>query len=144
MPWIHVEMEVAGPIAVRWEVIKEAMSNIKPLGDGFIVTEFASGTVHNVPLIIIQQLGWAGIIAALAWLWVSIWCLVKSRLKYAWALILALCVFDHFIWTQFAPLWWMVVGISTIPGIIKTDLLFRGKDVYIRENKAAVEPLRAG
>jgi hypothetical protein len=130
-PWLHIKVPehyepLEPPLAGRLLVIKEAMSNIKPLGTGYDLTKCEPGQiVHNVPLVIVQQLGWPGMLAALAWLWVSIWCLVKTRLKYVWALILSLCVFDHFVWTQLAPVWWMVVGVSSIPNVIETDLLFR-------------------
>lgn len=100
-------------IPLRLEVISIAMAGISPLGEGYNLTAFTPLTVHNVPLIIVQQLGYAGILAGIAWLWVSIWCLIKTRMKYVWVLILALSVFDHFIWTQLAPLWWAVVGVST-------------------------------
>ncbi len=133
-PWLHIKVPehyepLEPPLAGRMLVIKEAMSNIKLLGTGYDLTECEPGQiVHNVPLVIVQQLGWPGILAALAWLWVSLWCLVKSRLKYVWALILSLCVFDHFIWTQLAPVWWMVVGVSSIPNVVETDLLFKKVD----------------
>jgi hypothetical protein len=133
-PWLHIKVPehyepLEPPLAGRLLVIEEAMSNIKPLGTGYDLTKCEPGQiVHNVPLVIVQQLGWPGILAALAWLWVSIWCLVKTRLKYVWALVLSLCVFDHFIWTQLAPVWWMIVGVSSIPNIIGTDLLFRRVD----------------
>ena len=68
-------------------------------------------------------MGFPGILAAIAWLWVSVWCLVKTRWKYAWLAILSLSVFDHFIWTQLAPVWWMVVGASTASS--EPDLIFR-------------------
>ena len=130
-PWLHIKVPehyepLEPPLAGRLLVIKEAISNIKALGTGYQLTKCDPGQIaHNVPLVIVQQLGWPGILAALAWLWVSIWCLVKTRLKYVWALILSLCVFDHFVWTQLAPVWWMVVGVSSIPNVIQTDLLFR-------------------
>lgn len=130
-PWLHIQVPedykpLEPPLAGRLLVIKEAISDIEPLGTGYDLTKYKPGQiVHNVPLVIVQQLGWPGILAALAWLWVSIWCLVKTRLKYVWALILSLCVFDHFIWTQLAPVWWMVVGVSSIPNVIGTDLLFK-------------------
>lgn len=133
-PWLHIKVPehydpLEPPLAGRLLVIKEAMSNIKPLGTGYDLTKCEPGKiVHNVPLVIVQQLGWPGTLAALAWLWVSLWCLVKSRLKYVWALILSLCVFDHFIWTQLAPVWWMVVGVSSIPNVVETDLLFKKGD----------------
>jgi hypothetical protein len=75
--------------------------------------------------VLVQQLGWPGVLAGMAWLWVSIWCLVKTKWKYLFALIFALSVFDHFIWTQLNSIWWLAVGVSTAPANIKSDLLFR-------------------
>jgi len=113
-------------IDYRLQVIRDTMSNIKPLGDGYNLTDFSrSPNVHNVPLVIVQQLGYPGILAGLAWLWVSIWCLAKTRWKYAWTLILALSVFDHFIFTQLAPYFWVLVGVSTAPSNIESDWIFR-------------------
>jgi len=113
-------------IEYRLQVIADTMSNIKPLGEGYNLTDFSrSPNVHNVPLVIVQQLGYPGILAGLAWLWVSVWCLIKTRWKYAWVLILALSVFDHFIFTQLAPYFWVLAGVSTAPDNIKSDFLFK-------------------
>jgi len=118
-------------IPCRLQVISDAMSDIKPLGEGYNLTDFSrSPNVHNVPLVIVQQLGYPGILAGLAWLWVSVHCLVKTRWKYAWTLILALSVFDHFIFTQLAPYFWVLVGVSTAPDNIKSDMLFKIKEKY--------------
>ena len=112
-------------VGYRWAVIKDNMANIKPLGNGYNLTDLSKHlNVHNVPLVIVQQLGWGGILAGIAWLWVSVWCLVWTRWKYVWGLVLALSVFDHFIWTQLAPWWWVIIGVSTT-GFIKTDLMFK-------------------
>ena len=113
-------------IEYRIQVATDAMSHIKPLGDGYNLTDFSrSPNVHNVPLVIVQQLGYPGILAAMAWLWVSIYCLVKTRYKYVWCLVLTLSVFDHFIWSQLAPYFWLIVGASTAPDNIKSDLIFK-------------------
>jgi len=113
-------------IEYRLQVIGNAMSDIKPLGEGYNLTDFSrSPNVHNVPLVLVQQLGYPGILAGLAWLWVSVWCLVKTRWKYAWVTILALSVWDHYIWTQLAPVWWVLVGVSTAPDYIKSDWIFK-------------------
>jgi hypothetical protein len=112
------------PLDIRVRVIQDAMSNIKPLGDGYSLTDFHISTVHNVPLIIIQQLGWLGILAGAAWLWVTIWCFIKTRWKYAWLSIIALSVFDHYVWTQLAPVWWILIGVSTARDL-PSDLIFR-------------------
>lgn len=117
----NVETDV---VSWRLVVVKHALENIKPLGDGFNLTAFRTGTVHNVPLILVQQMGYPGAAAALAWLWVTFWCLRKTQWKYAWVLILALSVFDHFIWTQMAPVWWLLAGVSTA-STVKSDLVFK-------------------
>jgi len=74
-----------------------------------------------VPLIIVDQIG---PLAGLAWLWVTIACLVKTKWRYAFIAVIALSLFDHYIWTQAAPYWWVLVGVSTT-STIKSDLIFR-------------------
>jgi len=113
------------PLAIRWLAIRDAMICLKPLGEGYNLTGFTIATVHNVPLIIVQQLGFVGIIAGLAWLFVSFWGLMKTNMKYVWVLIVTLSMFDHYVWTQLAPWWWAVVGISTQKES-KSDSVFRG------------------
>jgi len=115
-------------IRYREAVIAYEMTHIKPFGGGYNLTEFnKQRNVHNVPLILVQQLGYPGILAGLAWLWVSVWCLVRTKWKYVWVLIFALSVFDHFIWTQLAPWWWAIIGVTTA-STIKTDLIFKGRN----------------
>ena len=112
-------------VGYRFLVIITELQNVKPLGTGYILTDFSrQRNVHNVPLVIVQQLGYGGIVAAIAWIWVSIYCLIKTKWKYAWITLLALCVFDHYIWTQLAPIWWVVVGAS-LTSNIKDDYIFK-------------------
>lgn len=99
-------------LGYRLSVIGNEMAEIEPLGIGYTLTEFKTNTVHNVPLIIVQQLGWPGIIASLCWLAVGIAGWRIKRWRYAWSLVFGLVVFDHFIWTQLAPYWWMLVGVG--------------------------------
>jgi len=113
------------PISWRLHVIKLAMSNIKPLGNGYNITLFDISFVHNVPLILVQQLGYPGILAGLAWLWITIYCMIKTKWKYTWALILVFALWDHYLFTQCAPLWWLIVGASTASNNIENDLIFR-------------------
>jgi len=113
----------------RWERNERAITDMQPLGHGFWVTmpeytDYSLKTVHNVPLVIVDQIGPT---AGLAWLVITMFCLVKTRWKYAWATVLILSVFDHYIWTQFAPYWWVLVGVSTTSSL-KTDLIFRRKE----------------
>jgi hypothetical protein len=105
----------------RIRVIQAAMSDIQPLGHGLNLTNFTFWTVHNIPLIIVDQLG---ITAAIAWLWTTIYCLIKTKWKYAWIAIITLGLLDHFIWTQAAPWWWVLAGVSTA-STIKKDWIFK-------------------
>lgn len=120
----------------RTGTIINRMSDIKPFGRGYWVTmpynpDVVSGPhdysepeyepVHNVPLVVVDQIG---PVAGAAWLLITLFCFIKYRWKYAWVSILALSVFDHFIWTQLAPYWWALVGVSaTTP--ITNDLIFK-------------------
>ena len=109
----------------RIEIAKDAMVNLKPLGEGYGLTKVGKVLmVHNVPLVIVQQLGWVGILAGLAWVWVSTYSLIKSKWKYVWVLILALSVFDYYMWLQLAPFWWVAIGVS-LSSHIQSDLVFR-------------------
>ena len=105
----------------RIYVIQEAMSDIQPLGHGYEPGVAEPDTVHNVPLIIVDQLG---IPAAIAFLIATGYCLVRTRWKYAWFAVLSLCVFDHFIWTQIAPFWWALAGVSTV-AVIDNDYIYK-------------------
>lgn len=121
----------------RWSNIANRMGDIKPFGRGFWITmpertdngielyhEYScpeEEPVHNVPLVIVDQIG---PVAGVAWLFITIFCLVKTRWKYAWSAILILSVFDHFIWTQLAPYWWVLAGVSTV-SIVKNDYIFK-------------------
>lgn len=67
--------------------------------------------VHNVPLVIVDQVGpvvavaWS--VASLALFWIA-----SRRMKVVWIGVASLCLFDHFIWTTIAPWWWALAGIT--------------------------------
>ena len=108
----------------RWGVILNSLRDIRFFGHGYTLnvgTQIVGNTVHNIPLIIVYQIG---PIAGLAWLLVSIFCLTGTKWKYAWIALLAMCVFDHYFWTQLYPLWWCLIGVSCTSSI-KNDLIFR-------------------
>ena len=105
----------------RWIVILNALQDIGLFGHGYSLSTVSGGIVHNIPLIVIHQIGWVG---GLAWLFVMVWCLIKTRWKYAWIAVLAMGVFDHYLWTQFPPYVWALMGVSTT-STISCDLIFR-------------------
>jgi len=108
----------------RWTINMNAIRDIQFLGHGFTLN-VEKTTAHNIPLIIIDQIG---VIAALAWLFVTLYCLIKTKWKYMWIAILAMSVFDHYLWTQFLPWWFVLAGVS-LTSNIKSDLIFRKEDV---------------
>lgn len=105
----------------RWTQYKMAVQNFSWVGKGYSITGFDFWTVHNVPFVVVDQVGpFAGV----AWLLVTVFCLIKTRWKYAWVAVIALSLFDHYLWTQVAPWWWCLVGVSTASEA-KSDLIFR-------------------
>jgi hypothetical protein len=106
----------------RIPVIERAMANLAVFGHGYAVTAFTSSTVHNVPLIIVDQIG---IIPALAWVSATIYLVWKTSWKYAWIGMLAFGIFDHFTWTQLAPYWWVLAGVSTMALTESKDYIFK-------------------
>ena len=91
----------------RIEVMEQAVKNISIFGHGYNVLDFTTKTVHNLPLIIVDQIG---ILAGIAWLWVTLYTLAKSKWSYIWLGIIFLSVFDHYLWTQIGFYWWAIVG----------------------------------
>lgn len=105
----------------RWTSYVNTINSIAPVGHGYNITHFYLGIPHNVPLVIIEQVG---IVAAVAWLFLIIYCLVKTKWKYAFTAVLVLSVFDHALWTQAAPWVWVLVGVAT-SSTVKSDLVFK-------------------
>lgn len=112
----------------RWSVAIDAMKGVRPFGHGYNPNEATPETVHNASLILVDQVG---VLAGLAWLVVSLWCLWKTKWKYVWVLVLVLGMIDHYWITQMAPLWWLLVGASTV------TMAEQGKDLIFRKEKAA-------
>jgi hypothetical protein len=104
----------------RWTIMIDAMRNFSWLGHGFTL-DVNAATVHNIPLIIVDQIG---IPAALAWTFVTLYCLIKTKWKYIWVLVIAASIWDHYFWTQFMPWYWCLIGIS-LASNIKSDLILR-------------------
>jgi hypothetical protein len=110
-------------------VYKEALGQLSLLGHGYTNSFFNNSTVHNVPLIIADQLG---VVAALAWVVATLYALIKTKWKYLWVIIITACAFDHMIWTGLAPLWWLSMGLSADK--IDNDLIYRSKDASLPSN----------
>lgn len=116
-----IEERLDGFSGVRFSTYVDAIENVKPLGNGYYMTDFATGgNVHSVPLMIMDQIGPG---AAIAWLWVTLFILVKSRWRYMFIGILAMSLLDHALWTQAAPWWWVVVGVASTSAL-KSDKIF--------------------
>ena len=105
----------------RWEVIVERLKSTSILGYGYSLSTVGGQIVHNIPLIISHQIG---PIAGIAWLFVTVYCVIKTKWKYAWIAVMAMCIWDHYLWTQFGALYWVLIGVST-SSTIKSDLIFR-------------------
>jgi hypothetical protein len=82
-------------------------------------------TVYNVPLVIVQQVG---ILAALAWVFLIIYSLIKSKWKYAFIVVIALGLFDSYMWAQLGIFVVVLLGVASL-NEIKTDLIFRYETV---------------
>ncbi len=105
----------------RWEVYIEAVERFNFIGYGYSLELTQGRNIHNTPLNIMDQIG---VLAAIAWLGLSVYCAIKTKWHYAWVAILAMGVWDHFLWTQFGPLWWCLIGVSTA-STIKSDMVFK-------------------
>ena len=112
-------------LTYRWHIITLRIGELAPLGAGYSFNDRVdmSNTIHNTPFLMIYQLGYPGILAALAWLGVCVYGVVKTGWKYAWLLMIALSVFDNFTWTMMAPFFWAIAGVSTAS--TENDLIFR-------------------
>lgn len=111
----------------RWVVIRDAMSEIRPFGYGYVLTPNPKDMgdrrpVHNMPLLAVDQVGPIG---GALWLYITVLCLVRTRWKYVWITVLAAGVFDYYMWTQLMPYWWMFIGLSTMDKA-KNDYIFKG------------------
>lgn len=108
-------------VSGRWTDYSRAIQETSPLGQGYEVNLNTNHTVHNLPLIIWDQIG---PISAFAWLFIVLSCIIKTKWKYAWLAILLLSVWDHFIWTQLSPYWWALAGVSSASAL-NSDLIFK-------------------
>jgi hypothetical protein len=113
----------------RVSLAENGIKNISLFGSGYrFMPSPGDGTIHNVPLVIFQQVGPT---AAAAWVFVTIYSFIKSRWKYAFVALFALCLFDHFMWAHVGAWWWILIGMSSF-STIDSDLIF--KRIPVQEN----------
>lgn len=98
-----------------------AMNNLSLLGNGFNINHFYREIPHNVPLIIIHQIG---IVGAIAWCISTIYLIIKTKWRYAWIGFIAMGVFDHYTWTMACAWYWALAGVSSSSNI-KEDFVFK-------------------
>ena len=119
---VPITMEIMNTMtSQRWEVYIEAIERFNFIGYGYSLELSQGRNIHNVPLNIMDQIG---ILAAISWVWLSVYCAIKTKWHYAWIAILAMSVWDHYLWTQFGPYFWSLIGVSTT-STIKSDMIFR-------------------
>jgi hypothetical protein len=108
----------------RLSFSKIGRDNWNWLGSGYVLNpvDLKDYAIYNVPLVVAQQIG---IVGGLAWIFVTIYCLVKTKWKYAFIAILALSCFDNYIFCQLGIFWWSLAGVSTV-SMRKSDLIFKG------------------
>jgi len=94
----------------RIESTNDALGRVSVLGHGYSPTDFHIGMVHFVPLAVMDQLG---PLAALSWVFVTFWVLIKYTWKYALIAVLALSVWDHYLWTQMVPFYFVIIGLAS-------------------------------
>jgi len=110
----------------RLQVAIDAIKNVSWLGHGVVMDNNSANPVHNVPLIIMDQIG---PVAAIAWLFMVIMLTIKTKWKYAWIAVLTLSIFDHFLWDQLSGWLYLLAGLSTVElGKQKSDLIFRKQE----------------
>jgi len=85
---------------------------LRPFGYGYDMTPHNNAVPHNVALVVIQQ---SGVLAVLAWVAVVVYLGAVRKKWYLVVAMLALGVFDCFIWTQMLPWWIVAVGVTTTP-----------------------------
>ena len=106
-----------------WE---EALTTVKPLGHGYEPFNVRWYSVHNVPLRILREVG---PIAAIAYCFLMVYCLIKTKRKYIIVALIALGLFDHFLYTQLCVYTFVAIGIAMRLDQ-EDDLIFRRQRRY--------------
>ncbi len=105
----------------RVDAGKDAITDIRFLGHGYDPYYVKYASIHNVPLRILYELG---PLASIAWFFMIAYLIATSKRKYIPVAILALSLFDHFLWTQLSVYQFVAIGIA-MRSNEGGDLIFR-------------------
>lgn len=105
----------------RVDAVKGAITDIRFLGHGYDPYYVKYASIHNVPLRILYELG---PLASIAWFFMIVYLIAKSKRKYIPVAILALSLFDHFLWTQLGVYQFVAIGVA-MRSNEGGDLIFR-------------------
>ena len=111
----------------RLTFIHDFITNPQPLGTGYVYypNNNVDNPIHNVPLIIVEQVG---IVAAIAWIFLLVYCMVKTKWKWAFVAVISLCPQDNFMWTRLGIWFFALVGVALVVAL-ESDYIFKDKKV---------------
>ncbi len=112
---------ILNPIWARIVGYRYTIDRASLLGYGAQIVGNNPLTAHNVPLIIVDQIG---IPAAIAWCVATGYLVLKSKQKYLWIMFIAMGIIDHYTWDNAAVWWWTIAGTSMVTQI-KNDYIFK-------------------
>lgn len=95
----------------RYNAMEKAVEDTSLLGHEYKPFELDGSDIHNVPLLVLDQIG---IIGALLWLWVLGYGLLRSRAKGIWLIIGLLSIFDNYVWAQLGMWYWYLAGSTQV------------------------------
>ena len=89
----------------RWYRYVDVVQNIKPVGNGFYSK---SSLVENLPLRILYE---TGVVGLLLWCVILGYGLKDKNTRYIFAAIIAVNLFDHYIWSEIPVYLWFAIGL---------------------------------
>jgi len=116
--------DVDAALGGRMPSYATALEDIRPLGHGYDPYNFDYTSIHNVPLRALYELG---PLAVVAWLFLMGYGLVKIKPKYTFAALIALSLFDHFLWTFLCTYQFAAIGLASSSN---NDLVFRSEESH--------------
>lgn len=115
------QSKITSDLNNRWNIITSSLKDVKLFGHGYKPDNVETSTIHNVPVRVLWELGPLGL---LCWLGLIIWGLLKTSWKYAFVAVIGASLFDHYVWTQLAPYFFVLLGVSMwLPN--KKDWIFK-------------------